>query len=73
MLNDCEWLPDFDIKRTRGGFRFRNVIVEETTYIPKIIDFTAYYDIYRLYPQRKSFEVTDKRKMIQDFLSWLNK
>ena len=73
MLDDYEWLPDFDIKRTRGGFRLRNVVLEEKTFVPKIIDFTAYYDIYRLYPQRKAFEIASKRKMIQDFLSWLNK
>lgn len=71
MLDNYLWLPDFDIRRSSRGFRLQNVIIEST--IPKIIDFTAYYDVYRLYPQRTIEEVGDKRKHIVDFLSWVNK
>ncbi len=71
MLNDYQWLPDFDIRRASGGFRLRNVIIQKN--IPKIIDFTAYYDVYRLCPQRTVEEVKDKRGHIVDFLNWINK
>jgi len=71
MLDDYQWLPDFDIQESSKGFRLRNVIFESN--IPKIVDFTAYYDIYRLYPQRTKKEVGCKRKQIIDFLSWIKK
>ena len=71
MLSDYQWLPDFDIRRSSRGFRLRNVIIQSN--FPKIIDFTAYYDVYRLYPQRTTEEVENKRKHIVDFLNWVNK
>ncbi len=71
MLDDYQWLPDFDIRRSSKGFRLRNVIIKSN--LPKIIDFTAYYDVYRLYSQRTRQEVKDKRKRIVDFLSWISK
>ena len=71
MLDDYQWLPDFDIKRSSKGFKLQNTIIESS--IPKIIDFTAYYDIYRLYPQRTSEEIKDKKSHIVDFLNWINK
>lgn len=72
MLINFHWLPDFDIKRTKGGFTFRNIIIEKPTHIPKIIDFTAYYDVYRLYPQREEFEIKEKARRIKDFKAWIS-
>lgn len=71
MLKNFQWLPDFDIKRAKGGFTFRNVIFEKHSYIPKIIDFTAYYDIYRMYPKRKEHEIKEKARKISDFRAWI--
>lgn len=72
MLQEYEWLPDFDIKRARGGFTFKNVIFEINTFTPKIIDFTSYYDVYRMYPTRKDYELKEKARRIKDFLGWIN-
>ncbi len=69
MLDQYQWLPDFDIRRSSSGFVLRNVIIESN--IPKIIDFTAYYDVYRLYKQKTVEEVKDKSKHISDFLNWI--
>jgi len=71
MLNDQQWLPDFDIRRSSRGFRFRNVVFESN--IPKIIAFTAYYDVYRLYPERTKKEVDDKARHIIDLIDWITK
>ncbi len=71
MLKECEWLPDFDIRRLNNGFILKNVIIEETTFLPKIIDFTHYYDVFRLYGYRKQNEVREKGKNIVEFLDWL--
>lgn len=71
MLDDYQWLPDFDIRKSSEGFRLRNVIIESD--IPKIVDFTAYYDAYRLYPQRTVEEVEDKKRHIIDFLNWIER
>lgn len=71
MLKQLEWLPDFSIKKLDDGFNFQNVIIEEKTRLPKIIDFTAYYDVYRLYQERTKLEVVKKGKRIDEFLRWL--
>jgi len=71
MLGQYEWLPDFDIKKTNNGFNLGNVIIEKNSFIPKIIDFTAYYDVYRLYEKRKNYEVKEKSKRIREFIEWL--
>ncbi len=71
MLDEYQWLPDFDIQQIPKGFRLRNVIIQSD--LPKIIDFTAYYDIYRLYPKRTKEETKNKRKALVGFLHWVNK
>lgn len=71
MLDEEQWLPDFDIRRARGGFFVRNVIIENETFLPKIIDFNAYYDAYRLYPERTTEEVVLHGSHITDMLEWV--
>jgi hypothetical protein len=71
MLSDQKWLPDFDIHRGPGGFVVKNIIIDKSN-CPKIIDFTSYYDVYRLYPYRQQVEVRSKRRQIKDFLTWVN-
>lgn len=71
MLNEESWLPDFDVKRAKGGFLLRNVIIEDRTWTPKIIDFNAYYDAYRLYPQRTEEEVVANGGHITNMLEWI--
>ena len=73
MLEQQEWLPDFDVRRARGGFVLRNVIIEKQTHIPKIIDFTSYYDTFRLYSERKDRQVAHKKQTMKDLLTWIRK
>ncbi|MBI2464575.1 hypothetical protein HYV64_00375 [Candidatus Shapirobacteria bacterium] len=70
LLRAHNWLPDFDIHRDHGGFVLRNIIFTKY-HCPKIVDFTAYYDVYRLYPYRQQKEILSKRRQIKDFLSWI--
>jgi hypothetical protein len=71
MLSEEQWLPDFNIQRLNHGFQFNNVIIESKTFIPKIIDFTSYYDVYRLYPMRTKEEIEFKSKQVNDFIDWI--
>ncbi len=72
MIEELEWLPDFDIKKLDDGFNFRNVIIEQKTKLPVIIDFTSYYDVYRMYPARTKKEVKIKRDYIKEFMKWID-
>lgn len=72
MLSNYYWLPDLDVKKTDQGFSIRNVVFSQDNFIPKIIDFTAYYDVYRLYPQRTKYEVKEKAKRIKELIEWIN-
>ncbi len=72
MLLDFHWLPDLDVKETNQGFHILNIVYNSDTFSPKIIDFTAYYDVYRLYPQRTKYEVKKKAKRIREVIKWIN-
>lgn len=72
MLEKYDWLPDLSIQKTDNGFKMRNIVFQNKTLIPKIIDFTSYYDVFRLYSQRTTFEIKNKKKQIQEVISWLN-
>jgi hypothetical protein len=54
MLQKEEWIPDLHLwrktKNWKLGWNLWNIILENNT--PYIFDFTAYFDIWRLYPQR---------------------
>ncbi len=69
ILNGYQWVPDFSLKKKDKGFKLRNIIIESN--IPKIIDFTSYYDIYRLYPEKTKEEVKNKRGHILEFVEWI--
>lgn len=71
MLDDLNWIPDIDISSRIGVYSLKNIVIEKTTLLPKLIDFTCYYDIYRLYPQRTLQEMNDKRHKIKQILSWI--
>lgn len=71
LLKEQSWLPDFDIRRKKGGFVLRNIIINKD-FCPKIIDFTAYYDVFRLHPYRQKVEILAKKKKIIDLLSWID-
>jgi len=70
LLEKQKWLPDLDIHRKQGGFALNNVIFNKYN-CPKIVDFTAYYDVFRLYPYRQKIEIKLKSKKIKDLLKWV--
>ncbi len=70
MLTQELWLPDFNITLSKEGFNIANVMFN-SSFIPKIIDFTAYYDVYRMYPERTVREVENNLALIEVFLTWI--
>lgn len=72
MLEKYNWLPDLSIQKTDNGFKMRNIVFQNKDLIPKIIDFTSYYDVFRLYSQRTTLEIKSKKKQIQEVISWLD-
>lgn len=72
ILRDCEWIPDVNIRLRPTGFRLRrNLFIEEGTFVPRLIDFTVYIDIFRLYPVRKKIALVLDRLLIRMLLLWL--
>jgi hypothetical protein len=71
MLAAWNWLPDFDIRKSQDGFTLRNVMFAGDT--PKIIDFTSYYDAFRLYPARTTSQVLYTKQLIQELLEFLTR
>jgi hypothetical protein len=73
ILKDHDWLPDmhFHPKKQKGkqGWNVWNLIIENDK--PIIFDFTTYYDVFRLYPQRTKEEKKIKGKDWQNFLKEL--
>lgn len=62
MLDEEEWMPDINVKRKLKGYGFRVLIDEGKN--PILIDFTYYYDPFRIFPERKKEEIENKRKKI---------
>lgn len=74
MLKEEQWLPDFHLCRKeeggKKGWNIWNLFVEKNR--PIVFDFTVYYDVWRLYPQRTEEEIKIKGKNWQDFISELS-
>jgi hypothetical protein len=60
MLNKEKWIPDFNIKKIADGFQFRVLYNKEN--MPKITDFTWYYDPFRLFHERTEKVVKEKKR-----------
>ncbi len=74
ILDEYEWMPDMHLWRKRrkgkGGWNIWNLIVENKK--PVLFDFTAYYDVWRLYPQRTERKKRINKRRWQEFLSELS-
>jgi len=74
ILEKHEWIPDMHLWRKRkggkDGWNIWNLIIENNK--PLLFDFSAYYDVWRLYPQRTEKEKKIKGRRWQDFLKDLN-
>ncbi len=72
MLQEYKSIPNIETIKKRGGYYLYDVIFQEKTFIPKLIDFTDYYDVLNLYPEREKAEIKDKTKKIKDFINWID-
>lgn len=74
MLQEEQWLPDFHLWRKmengKKGWNIWNLFIEKEK--PVVFDFTVYYDVWRLYPQRTEEETKIKGKNWRDFISELS-
>lgn len=65
------WMPDFNLKLIKSKLYYNNFIIDENNSLPKIIDFTYYYDPYRLYPELTKKVYKDDRKKLKTILLYL--
>jgi len=71
LLEEHDWIPDLHLKSQEGSWDVWNLMIENDK--PILFDFTAYYDVWRLYPQRTREEKKIKGKYWRDFLNEINK
>ncbi len=74
LLDQHQWMPDINLyKKTRDdgkeGWNVWNLIIEDGE--PRIFDFTTYYDVFRLYPQRAKVEIETKGNAWKMFIKEL--
>lgn len=74
ILEEHDWMPDMNLyqKKIEGKqvWSIWNLMLENEE--PKIFDFTAYYDVYRLYPERLTQEIERKGGAWRKFLEELS-
>ncbi len=71
IIEEIEWIPDIDLRKTDSGFILKNCIIQQSTSLPKIIDTTYYLDQNRMYPQLKTDALDGMTKRIEEFTEWL--
>jgi hypothetical protein len=59
LLADWLWIPDVDPQDSNFMSRPKNFLITDDG-VPKLIDFTAYYDVFRLSRNRLAREVKEK-------------
>ncbi len=73
LLSKHNWMPDMHLRKEKSGgkwgWNIRNLMVEE--HKPIIFDFTAYYDVFRLYPVRTVQEKKTKGGAWEELLNEL--
>ncbi len=73
LLDDISWLPDLSLEKdVDGNWKIRNIKLDKEGNL-KIFDFSTYYDVFRLYPQRMEKEVAIKGNAWKFFLEELEK
>jgi hypothetical protein len=77
LLNGEAWLPDLDIKLPKDTvsenstwFEIHSVMMGDDE-IPQIMDFTAYFDVFRLYKERTDGEVKVRREILSQIIARL--
>ncbi|HEY4612736.1 MAG TPA: hypothetical protein VII11_07105 [Bacteroidota bacterium] len=72
MLQEQHWMPDVHLSLSLKGFTMAtpNVIIDERTSSPVLVDFSYYNDPFRLYPAFKYYSLVSKGLMVLLFLTW---
>ncbi len=70
LLEAEHWLPDLDIRQSSDGFTIRSIMMDATG-TPKLMDFTAYFDVFRLYEERMHHEVGRRRQVLEKIIDKL--
>lgn len=63
LLTEKLWLPDIEPQKHNFLQRPKNFLIQQDG-TPKLIDFTAYYDVFRLSPDRLKREAQEKGGML---------
>lgn len=71
ILGELQWMPDFWFGKNETGFELNNIVIQKDTSIPKIIDFTFYFDPYRIHPEKTKAAVAEHTAKIEEFLTFL--
>lgn len=71
FLDEQETIPDIGFEKTQNGYRFfRNILLDKNS-CPRLVDFTAYYDPFRIYPGKKLKKIELTRTKLAILSSWL--
>jgi hypothetical protein len=73
LLENEDWLPDLDIRVRNGQVEYKSNILFDDAGCPKLIDFTTYYDVLRLEPDRTQREKNRFRNDLIGVISFLSK
>jgi hypothetical protein len=69
FLKIHSWIPDIEIRIEDEKLLLRNILIQNNS--PVIYDFSTYYDVFRLYPERTEKEVIEKTKELNEAVSIL--
>lgn len=72
ILSEYQWMPDLGLRKINNSWRVRNILLNKDEEL-KIVDFTAYYDVFRLYKLRMWEEVVVKSNNWKNFSKELKK
>ncbi len=71
MVMELHWNPDFHLNPSPAGFKLRNTMLQISTGLPKLIDFTSLIDTYRIFPQMTERVVQHQIQRIDEVLARL--
>ena len=70
LLRTEDWLPDLDIEPKNGVVEMKNWLLDRNG-VPKIVDFTTYYDVFRLSERRLRMEKTVRERRLVEAMELL--
>lgn len=70
LLRTEDWLPDLDIEPKNGVIQMKNWLLDHNG-VPKIVDFTSYYDVFRLSERRLRRELPVRERWLMEAMELL--